>query len=186
MRTTNLFTTFARIMEESKKYIYSSQVLEWMTICTEFCKYLENCRDEEQSRFIDVMRGLLPMLYLKTSLLSKDIDADGYNEDSVTEEDYDYIRASVAAIMKEKDDYLDVFVEDFKYSDQAVLCTVSENLADIYQAVRNTVEIFREGHEEAMEVAVFEAIDSFEHYWGQRALNALRALHDARYSDQYE
>jgi hypothetical protein len=88
--------------------------------------------------------------------------------------------------MKEKDDYLDVFVEDFKYSDQAVLCTVSENLADIYQTVRNTVEVFREGYEEAMEVAVVEAIDSFEHYWGQRLLNALRALHDARYSDQYE
>jgi hypothetical protein len=52
--------------------------------------------------------------------------------------------------------------------------------------VRNTVEVFREGYEEAMEVAVVEAIDSFEHYWGQRLLNALRALHDARYSDQYE
>ena len=173
-------------MEQSNKYIYSPQVLEWMTICTEFCKYLENCRGEEQARFVGVMRGLLPLLDLKTSLLSKDIDAEGYNEDSVTEEDYNYIRANVAAIMKEKDDYLDVFVEDFKYSDQAVLCTVSENLADIYQTVRNTVEVFREGYEEAMEVAVVEAIDSFEHYWGQRLLNALRALHDARYSDQYE
>lgn len=173
-------------MEQSNKYIYSTQVLEWMTICTEFCKYLENCRNEEQAHFIDVMRGLLPMLYLKTSLLKKEIDTDGYNEDCVTEDDYNFIRNNVSAIMKEKDDFLDVFVEDFKYSDQAVLCTISENVADVYQAVRNAVEVFREGHEEAMEVAVTEAIESFEHYWGLRLLGALRALHDVRYADQYE
>lgn len=171
-------------MENETRYIYSRPVLEWMTVCTEFCKYLEQCSGEERSRFNDVMRGLLPMLYLRTSLLKRECDAPGYTEDHVTEEDYNYIRTSVAQVMGEYDDYLDVFVEDFKYSDQPVLCTVSEDLADCYQAVRNAVETFREGHEEAMEVAVGEAIDSFEQYWGQRTLNALRALHDMRFAGE--
>ena len=35
-----------------------------------------------------------------------------------------------------------------------------------------------------MEVAVGEAIDSFEQYWGQRTLNALRALHDMRFAGE--
>ena len=171
-------------MENETRYIYSRPVLEWMTVCTEFCKYLEQCSGEERSRFNDVMRGLLPMLYLRTSLLKRECDTMGYTEDHVTEEDYNYIRTSVAQVMGEYDDYLDVFVEDFKYSDQPVLRTVSEDLADCYQAVRNAVETFREGHEEAMEVAIGEAIDSFEQYWGQRTLNALRALHDMRFSGE--
>ena len=84
--------------------------------------------------------------------------------------------------MAEGDDYLDAFVEDFKYSEEPVLRTVSEDLADVYQAVRNAVETFREGHEEAMQVAVGEAIDSFETYWGGRLLSALRAIHDVRFT----
>lgn len=155
-----------------------------MTVCTEFCKYLEQSEGEERERFIDVMRGLLPMLYVRTSLLQPATDIDGYTEDHVTEEDYDYIRHRVAAIMADRDDYLDVFVEDFKYSDQPILRTVSEDLADCYQAVRNAVETFREGHEEAMEVAVNEVVESFGQYWGGRALGALRALHDCRFGNE--
>ena len=114
-------------MENETRYIYSRPVLEWMTVCTEFCKYLEQCSGEERSRFNDVMRGLLPMLYLRTSLLKRECDTMGYTEDHVTEEDYNYIRTSVAQVMGEYDDYLDVFVEDFKYSDQPVLRTVIED-----------------------------------------------------------
>lgn len=174
-------------MEKETPYIYSRPVLEWMTVCTEFCKFLEQCGNEEPTRFNDVMRGLLPMLYLRTSLLEKTgEEVAGYTEDHVSEDDYNYIEANVRRVTGSQNEYLDVFVEDFKYSDQPVLRTISEDLADCYQAVRNAVEIFREGHEEAMQVAVEEVIDSFRQYWGQRLLNALRALHDARFSDLYE
>lgn len=74
--------------------------------------------------------------------------------------------------------FLDVFVEDFKYSEHPVLCTVSENLADIYQQLRELVETFRDGYEESMQVALFETIDEFKMQWGQKLLNALRAIHD--------
>ena len=141
-----------------EQYVYSQPVLEWMTVCTEFCKQLEQCEGTERA------------------------DLPGFTEDHVTEDDYEYIRRCVATVMAEGDDYLDAFVEDFKYSEEPVLRTVSEDLADVYQAVRNAVETFREGHEEAMQVAVGEAIDSFETYWGGRLLSALRAIHDVRFT----
>ena len=80
--------------------------------------------------------------------------------------------------MGEKDDFLDVFVEDFRYSEHPVLCTVSENLADVYQQLRELVEAFREGYEESMQVALYDVMDEFKMQWGQKLLNALRAIHD--------
>lgn len=169
-------------METEENFIYSRPVLDFITVCTEYCKFLEQPTTRERRQFIDVLRGLLPMLYLKASLLGDIPEEPGFNEPHVTEEDYNYVRATVADIMGDRDDYLDVFVDDFKYSDQAVLCTVSENLADVYQIVRELVEAFRGGYEESMQVALAEAMAEFELQWGQKTLNALRALHEARFS----
>ena len=167
-------------MEESQ--IYSQKTLELITVASEYCKTLEHCREFEQQDFIDIMRNLLPMIYLKASLIGEIEEADGYNEPKVTEDDYNYIRSGVASILAEKDDFLDVFIEDFKYSEQPILCTISENLADVYQALRNLLEIFRSNYEDAMQVALYDTIEDFKMYWGQTLLNALKALHDVRFS----
>mgnify|MGYP002508651933 FL=1 len=87
-----------------------------------------------------------------------------------------------ASLLADKDDYLDVFVEDFKYSEQPILCTISENLADIYQVLRNLLEVFRSNYEDAMQVALYDTVEEFKLYWGQTLLNALKALHDARFA----
>ncbi len=171
------FTTFALNMNE-EKYLYSQPVIDFITVCTEFCKYIEQCENKDFDDFTHVMRGLLPMIYLKATLLGNVPEQVGWNEKKLTEDDYNFIRSSVARILGEKDDFLDVFVEDFKYSEHPVLCTISENLADIYQQLRELVETFREGYEEAMYVALYETIDEFNMQWGQKLLNALRALHD--------
>lgn len=166
------------IMLNNDKYIYSQPVLDFVTVSTEYCKYIELCQTQKAADFCRVMRGLLPMLYLKMTVLGPVPEVAGWNEKKVTEEDYDFVRSSVAGVLGEKDDFLDVFVEDFKYSEHPVLCTISENLADIYQQLRELVEAFREGYEEAMQVALYETADEFNMQWGQKLLNALRALHD--------
>lgn len=160
------------------KFIYSRAVIDLVTVSTEYCKYLEQSAGAEARDFCRAMRGLLPMLYLKATLLGDVPDSDGWNEKCVTEEDYDFVRTAVAGVLGDKDDFLDVFVEDFKYSEHPVLCTVSENLADIYQQLRELVEAFRKGYEDAMEVALSEAAEEFRLQWGQKLLNALRAIHD--------
>lgn len=164
-----------------QQFIYSPKVIELITVCTEYCRYLEQCQGKQQEEFADVMRGLLSLIYLKVSLLGDVPEEQGYNQGRVTEDDYNYIQGSVAAIMGIDDDYLDTFVVDFKYSDRPIRCTISENLADVYQTLRNLVEIFREGNEEAMQVALYEAVEEFKLTWGQSLLNALRALHDVRF-----
>lgn len=137
----------------------------------------------EKAEFCRVVRGLLPMLYLKVTLLGDVPGGEGWNEKKVTEGDYDFVRAAVAGVLGGGDAFLDVFVEDFKYSERPVLCTVSENLADVYQQARELVEAYRQGCEEAMAVAMAEFVDEFRLQWGQKLLNALRAVHDVSFGE---
>lgn len=161
--------------------LYHPTVLDFIKVAAEYCRQVEQTGNDSRDIFIDAMLTLLPMLYLKATLLPEQPSAAGYNEQKVTEEDYEFVRTNVARIMGERDDYLDVFVEDFRYSDQPVLQTISENLADLYQELRELMENVRLGHEESMQVALNDTMEHFRLYWGQTALNALRALHDSKY-----
>lgn len=165
-------------MTTTDNYLYSQPVLDFVRVSTEFCKVVEQCREQPFADFTRVMRALLPMVYLKMTLLDAVPDAMGWNEKKLTEDDYNFVRANVAAAMADKDDFLDTFVDDFKYSDQPLLCTVSENLADIYQQLRELVETFRAGYEDAMAVALSECAEEFRASWGQKLLGALRAIHE--------
>ncbi len=173
-------------MEHFENSLYSSDILDFIRISTEYCKHIEQCQGVERDKFIDTLRSLLPMLYLKASRLEKQETCEGYNEAKVTEDDYNFVRANVAAVMGEYDDYLDVFVEDFKYSDQPVLRTISEDLADIYQVLRNLLEVLRGGYDDAVSVALEETREQFELFLGQTVLNALKAVHDAKFGNKQD
>lgn len=159
--------------------VYHQTTLELIRISTAYCQYLENCDGETEPAFCRTLMAILPMVYLKTVLLPEKLEIlDAYVAPFVTEDDYNRVRQNCHSVLRANDDYLDVQVEDYKYSEQPVLCTVSENLADIYQQLRNLVETFREGHEEAMQVSLYETAEEFRLTWGGKLLAALRTLHN--------
>lgn len=165
-----------------KNSLYTQNLVDYITVAVEYCKSLENCQVNERKEFVHIMRKLLAMMYLKFSMLPEYEEYPGYNEARVTEEDYNFIRYNVANLLGEQDDFLDVFVDDFKYSDQPILCTLSENLADIYQVHRDFVEAIRGGNEEAVRVSLYEIQEQFRDSWGIKCLNSLRALHEIAFS----
>lgn len=59
------------------------------------------------------------------------------------EEDYNRVAHGVEKVMGEENVYLDVFVEEMRYSDTPVTSFVSEAIADIYQDVRNLVSVYQ-------------------------------------------
>lgn len=183
----SFFCTFARhfyCMDKPGNTIYSPSVIDFVTVAAEYCKYMEQCATSGRDEFVDVMRKLLPMLYLKAAMAERPVGAEGYVEHPVTEDDYNYVASSVASVMKDRDDYLDVFLDDFKYSDVPIRRQVSEDLADIYQALRDFVEVYRQGFDDAMEVALSEVLEQFDLGWGQRLLGALRTLHEVYCENQ--
>ena len=169
-------------MEKNAPIIFDKNTVEFVTVAAECCGFLEKVSQVSRRKFVDTALKLLPLLYLKASLLPQGerMDEDDL-EAFVTEGDYERVRAGVAALLREHDDYLDVFVKDMAYSDTPICQTVSENLADIYQSLKDFVCIYRLGLDRTMNDALLACEEQFREFWGQRLLNAMRALHDVKY-----
>ena len=161
---------------------FDKNTVEFVTVAAEYCAYLEQIFDKEPEVVLDVLCKLLPLVYLKAAMLPGEEPEGLYLEECVTETDYEEIRTLLAQKLGENDDYLEVFVEDMKYSDTPVRKCISEDLADIYQALRNFVQSYRSGLDEVMTEAVAVCSEGFRTYWGQTLTNTLRAVHSVRYS----
>lgn len=169
--------------QQDKSVLMDRNVVEFVTVAAEFCAFLEQVEQRSRKDFVSVALKILPLLYIKASMLEPmESDEDADLEDLVTEDDYNVIRISIAGLLGEQDDYLDVFVEEMKYSDRPVLKTISEDLADIYQDLRNFVGIFKMGLENTMRSSLAAVQQNFEMYWGQTLVNTMRALHDVKYN----
>lgn len=170
-------------MKKESELIFERNVVEFVTVAAEFCKFLEQAETTPRNAFVDTSLKILPLLYLKAEMLPA---CERMGEDDletfVTEDAYEVLRMNIAGIMAEKDDYLDVFVSEMKYSDQPIRKFISEELADIYQDIRDFIFVFQLGLNETMHDALAFCQENFKLYWGQKLVNALRALHDAKYN----
>lgn len=170
-------------MKKESQVIFDRNVVEFVTVAAEFCRYLEQAEGIRRADFVDTVLKLLPLLYLKAQMLPTcEQMGETAPENYVTEETYEIMRINLAGILTDRDDYLDVFVSDMKYSDQPVTRYISEDLADIYQDVKDFVFVFRLGLNETMHDALAICQENFRLYWGQKLVNTLRALHEVKYA----
>lgn len=164
--------------------IYLPAVLDFVTIAVEISSFLESDEKISREEWIDSALKMFPLLYVKASLLP---DTFPLNEETpgtfVREEDYARVSANIADILGEEDVYLDVFVDDMKYSDTPVTATISENIADIYQDIRNFVSVYQFELTDQMQDAICVCKENFRLYWGQKLVNVLRPLHALKSSE---
>ncbi|MDR0988071.1 MAG: DUF5063 domain-containing protein [Prevotellaceae bacterium] len=170
-------------MEKETEKIFNRNVVEFVTVAAEFCKFMEQAEGMKREAFVETTLKLLPLLYLKAQLLPPlEVTDEEELEHYVTEEVYEVLRLSLAEVMADADDYLDVFVQEMVYSDQPIKRSIAEDLADLYQAVKDFVFVFRLGFDQTMHEAAARCREQFGEYWGQTLVNTLRALHEVRYS----
>lgn len=159
-------------------------VIDMVTVSAEYCVYLEKLREAgtEREDFLKKITMVLPLIYVKASLLP-DLEEQGIDElqEIVTEEDYEEVRQSVWNLLRADDEYLEVFTPDMQYSEGPMMATISEDLADIYQDLKNFVAAFAEQNEITMNDAIVKVKENFRTYWGQKLVNAMRPLHEVRY-----
>lgn len=169
-------------MEQS--IIYTPQAIEFVKIAAETCLLLEQTSQYDKNTFVDKMSKLLPLLYLKSTLLIADdeTEIDSYNQKFVTETDYLIVKKQIQELLGEEDVYLDTFHPDMAYSDVPVAAFISENLADIHQELKDMIGNYQLGEVEIMVVALHECLHEFANHWGQKLLNALKAIHAIRYA----
>lgn len=169
--------------ELASNVVFSKNVVEFVTVAVQYCTFLENPEDQTSSEYTDKLTKLLPLLYLKAVLLPEtEIEDETYPEVTVTEDDYNYMVAKLYTTYKGNDTYLEVFLEDMKYSDTPIAASISEDVTDIYQDLKNFISIYEQGIEENMVEGLYVCFENFKLYWGQKLVNVLRALHSLKYS----
>ena len=169
-------------MEPTSQVIFDKNSIEFVTVAAEYCGFIERSREVGKQSFVDTALKILPLLYLKASLIPEcELMGEDDLETFVTEDDYEYVRRSIAKVMGAQDDYLEVFHPDMAYSDTPIKKCISEDLADIYQDLKDFISVFQLGLNVTMNDSLYVCKEHFAEFWGQRLVNTMRALHDVKY-----
>jgi len=167
--------------------VYSPAVIEFVTVAAETCLFLEQATEQPRTNFIQTAVKILPLLYLKAAVLQiPETVFDDATERFVTEEDYLFVKEQVEQLLGADDSYLEVFHPDMALSDTPIAAFISEDLADIYQEIKDFAANYQTMDVDIMNDALVGCLEAFGTHWGQKNLNALKALHAIRHSDGFD
>jgi len=174
-------------MEEGfdSNMVYSQNVTDFVTVASEYCTFVENSNRFSKVDFLDKTRKLLPLLYLKGSLLPKlESVFDDENEKFVSEEEWDFIQKSIQKKLGFHDECREVFDPLTHEQIEQSTGSISDNLSDLYQDLKDFITLYNIGTEEIMNDAIWDCQLNFEEFWGQKLLNALKAVHNVFFSGE--
>lgn len=169
----------------SEEQVYEEEVLDFVRIAADFCSTLEQSEKTKLKDLVDQLHKQLPKLYHAAASLHKlESRLEDFGQKFVSEEDYEFIRNKLLTKLGQYDAYEEVFDKDRVEFEDSVGESISEDLADIYQDVKDFILLFELGTNEVMYEALWECRQSFQSYWGQKITNVMRPLHTLRYSDE--
>jgi len=172
-------------MDNNSDPVYSRNVVEFVAVANEFCKYAEHASELKGDEMLKIMQRILPLMYLKASLLPQlDPFFEEGNEKFVSEADWTTINETLKIKFGTANDYLEVFDEKINDSEGPVVASISEDMADIYQDIKDFLLLYQTGTGEVMNDAVWECRMNFENFWGQKLVNSMRAIHKFIYSGE--
>ena len=164
----------------------SKPILDMVTVANEFCFYLENVENKSKSGILEFVNRILPLLYLKGSLLPdievKNPDA---NERFVTEEQWE----NVFMLLREKFGKQDEFwIIDPQHIDETepLKASLSENIADIYQDLKDLIMLYQKNTFDARQNAIADIKDLFGTHWGYSVGNVFNQIHHLLHGDEAE
>jgi hypothetical protein len=165
-----------------EEIVFSKYTIDFARVALEYCVFVEKTKETDKKTFVDNMTKVLPLLYLKISIIPE-ITTDYESElaEKVNENFYAQVENNISELLGDDDLYLETFHPDIRLSDSPVAVKIAEDLADIYQDLGNFIAVFKNGQKETMNDSLVLCIENFKKYWGQRLVNALRALHFIKY-----
>lgn len=163
--------------------VYARDTIEFVSVAKTFCDFMDQLESMNKSMFLDTMLRLLPVVYIKGTLLPENgLLSDDDLETFATEEQYAVLSQTISTLMGTDNTYLEVFSPEISYSDTPVTSLISENITDIWQDLFNFISVYHLGNDQTMNDALFVCRTNFEELWGQSLVNVLRALHNCKYS----
>jgi len=170
--------------QDAHQIVYSKNVVEFVTVVNEYCASIENVANYPASDNLQKLQKLLPLLYIKASVLPKvEGMLDEELEKYVNELDYNVLHQKWLQILNENDSFYEVFDPNIQFGNETVTASISENLLDVYQELKNFITSYSIGNEEVMNDSLAECLFNFEKSWGQQLVNVMRAVHMLVYSE---
>ncbi len=167
-------------MNESgyQQIVYSKNVVEFVTVASEFCATMENVARHEVEENLGKLQKILPLLYLKAAVLPEvERLLDEELEKFVSELDSNALHQKWLGQLGEHDDFYEVFNPEIQFGSETVTASISENLLDVYQDLKDFITAYSIGNEEVMNDSLAECVFHFKEFWGQQLVNVLRAVH---------
>jgi len=159
-------------------YVYSREMVEFVQAANVCCDYLEQLQGTEGRTFITESVRLLSAVYA-TFIVTGDTEPvfDSSSEPTVSEQEWSGLYQRVAQILGPYNDILRIAEEGEFDRSELVSHTISEDLSDVYQELKDFTTVYSRGLEELMNDAAWELKERFAEHWGTKLLRALLALH---------
>ena len=157
--------------------VYTKNVLELLTVANDYCLTMAKVENKKKSSLIDYLQKICPLLYIKGSLLPEiEVQNSDANEKFMTEEEWEKLFNELRKKISKDDEFWFMDNSDIN-NNEPVKGSLSESLTDIYQDLKDFLDLYQKNSLDAKENAVFEIKRTFESRWGFHLVNAHKALH---------
>ncbi len=157
--------------EESRPIV----IHELVAVANEFCWFVENIQRYDAGVIMEYMRKMIPLLYVKGSMLKAPENYDeSFMQRYVTEETYEIIFNDIRNKLQQNDRFY-VFNPELKEPEER---SMAECLTDIYQDLKDGLIAFTKGIEPEKVCAEFYLHEWFITRWGAQAAVLMPVLHD--------
>ena len=162
--------------------VYSRNVLEFVAVGNEYCKFMEQASGLSKKEFIQKTHKLLSFVYQKATILPQlENIFEGASEKFVTEQDWTWIKQQVENKLVSHDRFVEIADPLYPDSENTTSLSLSECFADIYQDLKDFTTAFNIGTVEIMNDSLWECSQNFQNYWGERLLAILKEFHQLTY-----
>lgn len=164
-------------MNNSNDPVYTKQVIELLTVANEFCLFTQKIDDYSKEDIITYYRRIIPLLYLKGSLIQDVVPENpDLNERYVLEEDWEQLFNKLRNKLY-PDDHFWICADPHNEDTEAEKASIGECIADVYQDMKDFLMLYQKNMQGAKENAVHEVYINFPIHWGPALTKALYALH---------
>ncbi len=152
----------------------SREVIEMITVANEYCLFFEKAESYGSEQIMEYFRKIAPLIYLKGALLpGTNVTDSRVAERFVTEEQWE----GVFKTLREQFGDADVYYEH-DHNFDSVQASLSDNMADIYQDMKDFIMLYQRNTLAARQNAVSLLRDLYQWRWGPALLSALGAVHN--------
>ncbi|MEZ5195237.1 MAG: DUF5063 domain-containing protein [Bacteroidales bacterium] len=157
--------------------VYHKNVIEMLTVANDFCLTMDKSGEMSKTALMNYLQKISPLLYIKGSLLPEiEVSNPDANERFLTEEKWEWLFNELRKKFGNNDEFW--YVDSLeKNQPDPIKGSMAEYFTDIYQDMKDFLELYQKSSLAAKENAVHELKRSFEKRWGYRNVVAHKALH---------